>query len=119
MDEKRRQALRVAQWLRDTLVQRGLCDLPAELPEQSWTRVLQLSRRIESAQDRGWHHAARRLRDLAHQTARLVVVGRLEALVDRHRIVHGPAAGQVGVAGLHRLHDALASRQRASQSDAS
>ena len=63
MDQKQRHALRAAQLFRDGLLQQRCCDARADLPKQLWTRLLQLSRGIERAGDRGWISAARRLTD--------------------------------------------------------
>lgn len=82
MDQKQRRTLRVAQLLRDNLLQLRCCDACAELPEQLWAKVLRLSRDIERARDRGWINAARRLTDDLRRDLH-TLQGRLLAMSDR------------------------------------
>jgi hypothetical protein len=72
MDQKQRRILRAAQLLRDSLLQLRRGDARPELPNQQWTNLLQLSRRVELAQNRGWNNAARRLTDDLRREIRLL-----------------------------------------------
>jgi hypothetical protein len=71
--------------------------LPADLPEQSWSRVLQLSRRIERAHDHGWHNATRRLSDDLRREMQ-ILQDRLVAVsngLDRRKAFRSPSAGDI------------------------
>ncbi len=97
MDQKQRQALRVAQLLRDNLLQREHRDRRTDLPEQLWTGVLQLSRRIGRAEDHGWHHASRRLVDDLRREMQILQDQLVAASngLGRRTAMRAPSAGDI------------------------
>lgn len=105
MNRENKPAMRLAVAIHQQLVRRNTTSPACDLPEASWQQCQTLSRRVQRAQQHGWHLAARHCeRDLR------AVIDRLHGeLVDIAQCLDSNAHGSQPIATIQDIyHDVLA-----------